>query len=506
MCYRPIQLLMSQPPPPTLSIELPPVPDEIAKLLIVGSNNDHNSEKRLHETKLLLAEIHKLVEAVRQKCEAAPTNPPVIETPKHAAHHLIWAQTKLVKLEKRRQVLSRNIYTKVFNIMTLTEYFIERALGSNIPVFMDMEGLKPMIHGMFAENPDWATVKSKIARLTAYVAAHKDDIQFTVPSVDLCAASLEQCANRCDSSRGFAYYAHFDHCLLDYLWYHGIEAVDRVAQAMSPMVEMPSPLPRQMNKSSSSSAMRKKSKETGRGSMLLVSPTTRANMRVRKNCVRASNVESLIEMYESLEKLFRADTVEKEIVLGCALIRIVFDRMYVIDPMLQTGNNGIQQGLDIVRRLKVTDMDVPAGVFENEDVEIRDLCAKNTVIREVLEFADSLNFCGNPFDIAETVYTVSNTINGLQKLSEPNMEICFDDFFSVFVVLFCASPPANSCGIAMLLDAHSYLELPTPLKHAATSFCAWVGYLRSFPTQEHSPEMQAKVNAALEQLTRNESQ
>ena len=475
--------------PHPVGIELPPVPDEVAKLLIVGSNNDHNSEKRLHETKSLLSEIHKLTEVFRKKCEPVASEPTVGEIPKLAAPHLVWGKHKLARLQRKQQLLARNIYTKVFSVLTLTEFFIERALESKIPVFMNVDGIKPMMQSMFDQDPEWTRVKFRIGAMHAFVDAHKDDIVMSRPSAELCMRALDECSNRCDANKGFSYYSFFDKCLLDYLWCDELEAVDRVAQALSPMVEPPEPALRQMRKSTSSSSMKKGEIR----SLVVVSQKARANMRVKKNCVRASVVEPFLSMYETLAKLFKADNIEKEIVLMCAFVRIVFDRMYLIDPTLQSRNDAIQRGLDIVRCLKVTDMDVPTGVFENEDVEIGHVCEKNTVIREVLQFADSLNFCSNPLDITETVYTISNTIHGLQKLSEPNMDICFDDFFSAFVVLFSASPPVNACGIAHLLDAHAYIELPQSLKHAAASFCACVSYLQSFPVEEHSPEMKEKI-------------
>ena len=483
--------------PHPVGIELPPVPDEVAKLLIVGSNNEHNYEKRLHETKSLLSEIHKWTEVFRKKCEPVASEPSVGEIPKFAAPHLVWAKHKLARLQEKQQLLARNIYTKVFSVLTLTEFFIERALESKIPVFMNLDGIKPMMQSMFEQDPEWIKVKFRIGAMHAFVDAHKDDIVMSGPSVDLCIRVLDECSNRCDASKGFAYYSFFDKCLLDYLWCEELDAVDRVARALSPMVDPPEPAPQQMRKSTSSSSMKQKGEV---GSLVLVSPKARANMRVKKNCVRASVVEPFLSMYERLGKLFRVDNIEKEIVLMCAFVRIVFDRMYLIDPTLQSGNGVIQRGLDIVRCLKVTDMDVPTGVFENEDVEIGHVCEKNTVIREVLQFADSLNFCSNPLDITETVYTISNTIHGLQKLSEPNMDICFDDFFSVFVVLFSASPPVNACGIAHLLDAHAYIELPQSLKHAAASFGAWVSYLQSFPVEEHSPEMKEKIDKIVARL------
>jgi hypothetical protein len=93
-------------------------------------------------------------------------------------------------------------------------------------------------------------------------------------------------------------------------------------------------------------------------------------------------------------------------------------------------------------------------------------------------------FSSSPFDIAESIATVSATISSIARIGKtPDaMEMSFDDFFAVFALVLAAAPPVNACGIAELLAVFDFLDYSQVLKHAVAMFTAWVDFVESFPT------------------------
>lgn len=133
--------------------------------------------------------------------------------------------------------------------------------------------------------------------------------------------------------------------------------------------------------------------------------------------------------------------------------------------------------------MQVGEMGVPSdSVFEDMTEKICDLKTNNDLVIEINKFMDTLNFCNNPWDIAETICTLATTVEGMRKST--GGALCFDDFFSIFIVVFSAEPPATVWGIDRFFEIFAELEIPETLKHAKASFCAWVSYLESFSKPE----------------------
>jgi hypothetical protein len=197
-------------------------------------------------------------------------------------------------------------------------------------------------------------------------------------------------------------------------------------------------------------------------------------------------------LYNHIVEAFNADTPEKQGVVRCALLRLVADRLYLIDPLLNSPNDPIKEGLDIIRQLTVDEMHLPTRVFEASRSErVCDLSRTNQVIAEVAAFLEIVQFSCSPFDIAESISTVSSIISGITRFTGGGdaIEMCFDDFFAVFTVVFAAFPLVNACGIAELFAVFRFLDYPRVLNHAVTAFCAWVEFVEEFPRQRLTAEI-----------------
>jgi hypothetical protein len=273
----------------------------------------------------------------------------------------------------------------------------------------------------------------------------------------------------------------FDVHLIDYFTGLGMELVDLAARALSPRFPpidvftlKPSNVPFPIRP--------------------IVNRRPIPYRRKRSDVLKSPDYAPLQQLYHHLVETFNADTPEKQGVIRCALLRLIADRLYLIDPMLNTANGAIMEGLKIMRQLRVEEMNLPTLIFESSRSErICDLARSNQVIAEVASFLEIVQFTCSPFDIAESISTVSTTISGITRFAtgETGMEMCFDDFFAVFAVVFAASPLANACGIAELFAVFGFLEYPGILKHAVTAFCEWVEFVEELPKQRAEAVAQA---------------
>ena len=466
-------------------LELPPIPEEVVQLVTVDSPVGPDLDKKLQQTKAIYAELQKFCEFYRQKSEEhrSCTELPDKEL-KYENRALKYANGKLVKLIKKHMLLSREIYTKIYGTLTVTAYFMERAISLRFPVTFDLDGIKPLVITMFKENRAFQTVSMRVKSLQAYIQAKSEEKQIK-PTLDDCVAVLTKCAESVNASFGYSYETIFDRIFLEYLWECGaMERVDEVARELS--VHVPPSEPRE----SEPQHKIKLALTEECPPFVLHKPPKPV---LPKGFLKWPNLVPLERFYYEMMETLKVRTLAQECILRCALIRIVFDRLYLMDRMLDKSNEEMKEGLTMVRRLLVSDMNVSLSLFDDCNIEIGDLATANQLAREVSSFMESVNLVTNTLDLAEAIYIVSQTIGSMRRTSDPNAEMCFDDFFALFVVLFSASPPVNSCGIAELLDVYSTICIPESLKHSSTSFCAWVGYIKKFMSEDHPEKIRDRI-------------
>ena len=463
-------------------LELPPIPEEVVHLVTIDSPVSSEFDKRLQQTKTDFVELQKLCDFYRQKCDTSSFESGEKDA-KHENHALAYANAKLVKLIRRHLGLSRDVYTKVYSTLTLTSFFMECAISLKFPVTVNFDGIKPLVVSWFKENKKFQELSMKVQALQAYIQA-KGEEKVVKPTAEDCISVLEKPEN-VNVGMGFSYAGMFEKVFVEYLCAScAMERIDDIARAMSvhvPASEVKDPDP----------PCRFKITPIRDCPPFVVHKAPRP---VPKGFEKWPNLVPLERFYYEMMETMKVRTLEQECILRCALIRIVFDRLYAIDRTLDTSNEEMQEGLAIVRQLRVSDMQVSLPLFDDCTIEIGNLCVENQLAREVSSFIESVSFVTNPYDLAETIYTVSRTIGSMRRTSDPNAEMCFDDFFAIFVVLFSASPPVNSCGIAKLFDVYSSICIPETLKHASTSFCAWVSYVKTFLTDDHPDDIRARIN------------
>jgi hypothetical protein len=409
-----------------------------------------------------------------------PGHPAPASKARRVPVELLFLQHKLATLQDRRAKLSRQIRASIFNSLAVACIFIEKALQNNIPVAVDVE---PIRH-LETELTDADFTLTKCAKRIAILTSHLDFAMANLPRINgkICASILESNAGLADIQKGFAYRSSFDDALWDFCVRHGLKTLDKIAVALSPRIagkegEPPPPV------------------EFPFPVVPLLSSKRRSQCRIA-GAVKAPNPYPFQTFFLTLVTRFNADTTEKQIVLKSALIRIIADRLYLIDPILRTSDDVVNTNVRIIQQLTIGDMAAPADPFGvTPDVVIGRLGESNQVMGAVSHYIEALQFDRSPLDLAEKLSMVCDTIDGMSGAAGKSMEVSFDDFFAIFLVMFSVCPPENVTGMAHWFAVFDFLEYSPRFKHSVTSFCAWASFLEGFLKENHPPEIRQKIEA-----------
>jgi hypothetical protein len=390
----------------------------------------------------------------------------------------LFLETELWQFMRQRIVLARSIFANLFTWLSITTMCFRKCFEAKISVSFDFDELDAFASRQFTSNAEYQQLNRRIVSVEASLAHSAPETKTATQLLQIGGRSLIAIAWHYNGQRDFSYSSVFDVHLYEYFVVIGIQFLDFAAQALSPHLP---PIDDFGLKSGNATF-----------SIRPIVKRRPASYRPgRIPLVKPPDFGPLQQLYTHIVEAFNADTPEKQGVVRCSLLRVVADRLYLLDPLLNTPNNSIQEGLDMIRQLRVEEMNLPTRIFESSRVDrICDLPHTNQVIGEVASFLEITQFSCSPFDIAESISTVSSIINGITRSGQGHdaMEVCFDDFFAVFAVVFAASPLINACGIAELFAVFGFLEYPGALKHAVTAFCAWVEFVEEFPKQQRAAE------------------
>jgi hypothetical protein len=467
-----------------IAVEFPVIPDDIVPYVHVGIGNPGDTD--LKATRSSLSKLQSLCETYRLTLEPTSSARTLAAIkPRPVSVQQLFLERKLGSLQDRCARISRQIHATIFNSIAVTCIFIEKALQNNISVTIDLESIEKLETEAIEGNLTFQKCRKRADLLSSH-------LEFGIGSLprvtgEICASLLESNAAQADVQKGFAYQSSFDDALWDFCVKHGIKKLDKIARALSPYIagrecEAPAPV----------------------GFPFAVVPLItgkRATPCRIPGAVKNPNPYPFLEFYLTLVNRFHADTTEKQLVLKSALIRIVADRLYLIDPILRTSDVAVNKTITIIQQLTIGDMQASALPFGvTPDVVIGKLGESNQVMKAVSHYIEALEFDRSPLDLAEKLSMVCATIDGMSGSLGKSMEISFDDFFATFFVMFSVCPPVNVTGIAHWLLVFDFLEYTSRFKHAITSFCAWASFLEGFLNEQHPPELRQKIDGILAEL------
>jgi hypothetical protein len=454
------------PKPTSVYVGFPPIPEALVSSVSFGSPHQLDSQRFLRQMRKSMSRLDRLVNEYRLKSEASPSDCKFAGAARTPA--LQFLQIELARLHRQHQVEARGVFADLFTWLSITSLCFRSCFDAKLFVSFDFTAIDRITEEAFRKNAAYQAARARVLALEAALSRVPPERKTLAQITRIAAQSLKCAATKYSQHREFAYSSAFDGHLLDYLAAIGMDEVDRVAQAISPHLTA---LTFSVPPVNVSFKVRP----------LLARRSTSQKLN-RPGWVKRPELEPLNQLYLRVIEALSADTPEKQVVVKCALLRIVADRLYLVDPLLNAPNASIEHGLTMIRQMKVEDMHVSDGLWDSSRHElIGDLPHTNAVISEVASFLDGMQFSTSPFDIAEAIATVSTTIHAMARTEgEKGLDMCFDEFFAIFVVLFAAAPPINAVGIAELFGVFAGLEFPGVLKHAVTAFCAWVEFVEGF--------------------------
>jgi hypothetical protein len=372
------------------------------------------------------------------------------------------------------------------NSLTLTVKFIEEAICKSLPISFEMAGIDKLRTQLFTHNPTLHRYSARIEFLRHVMEPQIASLPRI--SAQICASALDSEIGVVDVENDFAASSLFDNLMFDFLKVRGIQSIDEVASALSPHIagvptEPPSSLELEFPVKT---LIGRKARMVGRIPGMVKSP----------------DPYPFLKLYLSLVKLLNANTTEKQILLKSTLIRIVSDRLYLIDPLLNDFDENAWKNLQIIRKLTFGDMAAPAAPFGvTPDFVIGELSESNPVIQAVSEHVEALQFDRNPLDLAYHLSMVCTAIEGLNESLGSGTEMSFDDYFTIFLVMFSVAPPRNFTGISYLFAVFEFMEYSASLKHAITTFSAWASFAKNFMRERHPPDVKKKIEAILQEIS-----
>jgi hypothetical protein len=392
-------------------------------------------------------------------------SPPPASIPK-----LRFLQKKLDTYRLQLEIVSRSFFETFSLGLSITADCFQKCLESKIPVSFDFESLEShSIHELMV-NPQYRRLQRRLVSIDAHLRHFHTNSKTVSEMTSIATVSLAASARHYAIPIEFGDRSLFDSDLFDYFTALGIDVLDAAARALSPHT---SAVPTFCLKT--------------HNVRFAVKPIVSRRPRVHDDTgLRAPDFGPLEQLYVHLVKTLSADTPEKQGVVRCALVRLMADRLYLIDPIVSEPNVAISEGLEMVRALTVDEMRLPPGVFDGfRSSRVAELANTNEVVREVATFLEVIAFTSSPIDIAESIAILSKTVGAIAdqaSRTQPHT-LPFDDFFVVFAIMFAAAPISNACGIAALFKVFSFLEYSPPFLHAITAFSALIEFIRDFPQQ-----------------------
>ena len=190
---------------------------------------------------------------------------------------------------------------------------------------------------------------------------------------------------------------------------------------------------------------------------------------------------------------------EQKYIIRSAILRFVFDDIYVIDPVISYCNPVFFQNSYIISHLSPFDLNMPKIFADEEKYQtFVAFIPKIQVFSEALDILSTLQFYVSPLDIAYQLCKVSHLIDDFADQRSPSetdlIKLSFDDFFIIFVVCLSLSSMTNAEGISKATDFYNNLENSQMMRHAMTSISAGVSYIIKFYDEnQNNPQIKDKI-------------
>jgi hypothetical protein len=468
-------------------LELIPLPSEVVGLITLGDPLSSNLEELLQGSRDALAHVESRMRRCQDVWNSVSQATPNV--PFSSVLHL-WVtpqsrflRGKLDKSDRQWRTGCLKVYAEMLNILSITSLMMRQCITSEIPVNCARHGWESIREQLQARTPGVKKHLFRSRALRSFLMREKSrkSSSLSDPGPDVLNSLAERSEICCSS-------VAFEGFVLDYLL---DSELNMVARSLSPRFP-----------ASEQTEAVSPSQDSG---VLQMMQRSASRFRLSAGMCKCPDSAPLVSLYHSLVDHFSADTSAKQNILKWAFVSVVSDRLYCIDSILDIPNHAILRPLRIIGELTVSDIQVPAGYFKDQET-IKSLPESHAAVREIAKVLEGLQFRRSPLEIAEDLSQVETMIRDMGTDSRQGMELTFDTFFVLFIVVVSAAPPQNAVGIGQLLDVFGFLDYPFPSCHAVTTFSAWLSYVETFLGQDHPPELASKISGLLNASSLCESQ
>jgi hypothetical protein len=458
-----------------------PVPPEVSKFLTFGDCDDPDIDDLLDESRAGVVRLQKRIDHYQEKltylsnpANFAVVNPPgPLPTPE-----AYFARDKYYRIQNRYRPQLISVNAQMLNNLTVTSLMLSQCITRRLPVTCAKHGWESLREEIQENTPGFLQRRSRFHALREYVKRAKNSANRISDSGH---QILAQLAERHKGQKDF-FDSSFEPFLADYFAEVGFGRLDDAAKSLSPHLPpfeidvVPDP---QLT-----------------FSVLPLAVRSPRKFELRDGMARPPDHARLVSLCHSLAGQFTADSVEKQQLLRCALVDAVSDRLYLIDPILNEGNESLMPSLAIVRELTIADMQPPEGYFDGLEVKIGELVEVHPVMKQIAIFVEHMQFYRSPFALAHAISVLESMVRAMRPAGALGaIDLAFDDFFVVFLIVLTAATPSNAVGIARLFEVFGFLVYPAVLSHSVMSFCAWASYVENFLGEEHPPALREKITA-----------
>lgn len=463
------------------TIDIPPIPAEITKLIQVGNPESKTLKEDLATVAKYQEKLWKLFETYTKRCEntkigtenqISPERRPITKP------EIIFLKTKLGNIIRKQKLLDIEISGQAAASISLVCFFFNKLVEMSFPAVFDINGFEKLLEEKYVKNKKYNRYTFKIKAIqkklgeestwgkypkfspTSVVKSLSDAIKFYKADLQFCRPSI-----------------------LDQVLEFTIMNNETPVSIEEVYISICGPPPLKQSKDK-----RRKIKNTS--SMGSFKPFK-------------SNFTPFENFLQKYVNMFEADSTEKCNILRYSAYRFLFDMYCTRTQDLDQSDPDILINARIISILSPNDLNIPPIFFpaENGNKSIRSLIKASPTNKKIVAMLSNLKYLTNPYDIAFMLYYFNNSIEKLGQKISSDVTLAFDDFFVTFVALLSFNLPENAEGIAIMLEKFTFLGYSSLFKHAITSFIAAVDYIRNFDKSEHSVEIETKIQALKRRFT-----
>lgn len=477
------------------------------------SLNKIKEKKAIRKTKRALTFIDKYFESLVNKSEEQI---PILytsrfdktETP--LLHEALYAYHALSQKQMKIQSLTQSFYATASTAISLLGSFLSKKLKSHVYYRCYYKRLPQMVQKLYLSNETIVKIKHHILCLDNYLKRNFNTCKrFPAVTIAQLNIELENSLKKVNLANEYCkltpFDTYFDIFVLDQ---NDIfeEAAIHILHSKIKVSENARResfhLPKSMSKSQSSDIHEIKEK------LKKMTFDNQYTLNLSPIMHLTSHVCNILNI-----KSTDANFIEKFLIIKCAVLRNIFDRIYSIMPNILKEESDIatrhifENKCSLIRSTTPRILKISTSVIRKDlmDYPFTSLVKMSSDLQAASMNLQMIQFLTNPLDIIDLIYQaikciekfVDNSSNDIKsgqvhkdqsKKAIPKVNtMSFDDFFSLFWPLFALNPIGNCLTVASLLTSVTNYSISSPFDFVKLLYVSAVEYTQTVNLKELIP-------------------